>query len=217
MEVESAMSEETLFIPAPGFELEAAIEVPQSGGPHCGVVICHPHPQYGGDMHNNVVMCVRKALANAGMATLRFNFRGVGRSGGGLAGPDGDPEDVAVAVDYLRGLTEVAADKVAVVGYSYGAMVGLAAGMIDPRIPAMVGISPPVAGFRLDFISRIDHPLLVISGDKDMFCPLDMIRELLHGEAVLEVVDGADHLYRGYENEVGRLTTAFLLEKIGRP
>ena len=216
MEVESAMPENTLFIPASGFQLEAAVYVPEAPRKlHAGAVICHPHPQYGGDMHNNVVMGVQEALSDAGFATLRFNFRGVGRSGGGLVGPDGDPEDVTRAVDYLRNLPEMDKNRMAIVGYSYGAMVGLAAGMLTPGIAALVGISPPVAAFRMEFISRIDLPLLVITGDEDAFCPLNKLRPLLPAGAKLNLVKGADHLYRGYESEAGRLVTSFLMEKIG--
>jgi len=203
------MAEETLFIPVSGFELEAAIYTPE-GESNPGVVICHPHPQYGGDMNNNVVTGVRDELAARGVSTLRFNFRGVGASGGKLAGADGDPEDVGQVVEFYRNRPGIDPDKVALVGYSYGAMVGLASAMLDPRIPALVGISPPVAAFRMDFLSRIDHPLLVISGDRDMFCPLDQIRSTLPENAVLEVVGGADHLYLGYETRAGELAAAFI-------
>jgi len=210
------MSEKILFIPASGFQLEAAVYVPEP--PHGfsgGAIICHPHPQYGGDMRNNVVMGVQEALAKAGLATLRFNFRGVGRSGGGLAGPDGDPEDVSRVVEYFRDLPGVDRRRMAVVGYSYGAMVGFAAGMLDPGIAVLVGISPPVAAFRMEFMARITHPLLVVTGDKDMFCPLDKLRSLLPAGAKLDLVKGADHLYRGYESEAGKLVVTFLMEKIG--
>jgi len=216
MEVVSAMPEKTLFIPAEGFQIEAAVYVPEAPPMlHPGAVICHPHPQYGGDMHNNVVMGVQEALADAGFATLRFNFRGVGRSGGGLAGPDGDPEDVTRVAEYLRSTPGVDKKRMAIVGYSYGAMVGLAAGMLTPGIAALVGISPPVAAFRMEFISRIDIPLLVITGDEDVFCPLNKLRPMLPSGAKLDLVKGADHLYRGYESEAGRLVISFLMGKIG--
>ncbi len=207
------MAEETLFIPASGFELEAAVYTPE-GESNPGVVICHPHPQYGGDMHNNVVMGVHEELSARGFSTLRFNFRGVGASGGGLAGADGDPEDVEQVMEFYRSRPGINPDKVVIVGYSYGAMVGLSAAMLDPRIPALVGISPPVAAFRMDFLSRIEHPLLVISGDRDMFCPLDQLRPTLPEGAALEVVGGADHLYRGYEAQVGKLTAAFIETRV---
>jgi len=209
------MTEENLFIPADGFDLEAAVFVPSDSS--SGAVICHPHPQYGGTMHNNVVMGIQEALSEIKIATLRFNFRGVGRSGGGLAGPDGDPEDVGHVVDYFRGLSGIDPDRVAIVGYSYGAMVGLAAGMMDSRMPALVAISPPVAAFRMEFISRVDHPLLAISGDRDTFCPIEKLESLLPEGAILEVISEADHLYRGFESEVGQLTAAFLKSKIDNP
>jgi len=207
------MAEETLFIPASGFELEAAIQIPP-GGPHGGAVICHPHPQYGGDMHNNVVEAVQECLEEIGLGTLRFNFRGVGRSGGGLVGPDGDPEDVALVVDFFRNKKNIDSSKVAVVGYSYGAMVALAAGMIDPVMPALVAISPPVAAFRMDFISRIDHPLLAVCGDQDSFCPSDQLREMLPEGAAFDIISNADHLYRGFEGEVKRIVAAYLKPKL---
>ena len=118
-------------------------------------------------------------------------------------------------VEYFRNQPGIDKTRMAVVGYSYGAMVGFAAGMLDPGIKVLVGISPPIGAFRMEFMSRIIHPLLVITGDKDMFCPLDKLRPLLPAGAKLELVKGADHLYRGHEIEAGKLVAAFLMEKIG--
>lgn len=207
------MTENSLFIPASGFNLEANVFVP-AGGPHGGAVICHPHPMYGGDMENNVVVGVQQALAGAGIATLRFNLRGVGKSGGGIAGPDGDPEDVALVVEYFRKYKGIDPDKVAVVGYSYGAMVGLAVSMLDMKIPALAAISPPIAAFQMQYMSRIDKPLLAISGDHDAFCPLEKLKGMLPAGASLNIVKGADHLYRGFESEVGRSVSMYLKSKL---
>jgi len=122
--------EEHVTFPVGDITLEGLLWAPPQA-PSVGAVLCHPHPLYGGEMRNNVVSALAEALQRAGVATLRFNFRGVGQSGGEHGGGEAEIEDVKAAVTYL--LSRQAVKTVAVAGYSFGAIVGLRAGVADPR------------------------------------------------------------------------------------
>lgn len=165
--------------------------------PRGGVVVCHPHPLYGGSMDNNVVYAVVEALNAADIAALRFNFRGVGRSGGQHGGGTAEREDVAAA---LAALAEQlpAGSPLGVAGYSFGAAVGLAAGSQAPHVAALAGISPPlVAGFGYDFLSAFAHPILLIAGDRDDFVPPDRLEALGQSlpNTTARVIPGVDHFW----------------------
>ncbi len=115
--------------------------------PSPGVLICHPHPLYGGNMHNNVVTAISGALVEKGLAALRFNFRGVGGSEGSYANGVGEQQDVAAGIAYLRQLPEIDPSSVGVAGYSFGAIQALYAGAEAPR--AIAAISTPTSGLDL--------------------------------------------------------------------
>ncbi|HWP99559.1 MAG TPA: CocE/NonD family hydrolase [Vicinamibacterales bacterium] len=135
------MSERPERIPSADLELEGRLHLPDGAGPFAGVVVCHPHPQYGGDMRNNVVMTVCAALTAGGFAALRFNFRGVGRSGGAFDGGRGEGLDAAAAVSHLAALPTIDATRMGLAGYSFGALAALAAA--DARLRALALIAPP--------------------------------------------------------------------------
>jgi len=206
------MDEKRILMEVRGFNLEAGISIP-SGGPSGGAIICHPHPQYGGDMYNNVVFGVKAAFDAAGFATLRFNFRGVGQSAGRLAGPEGDTEDLVSIIENFRKMKGIDPDKSGLAGYSYGAMIALGACGEAAGVASVIALSPPVGIFPMEFMSQVNCPLLVITGDRDAFCPLDKIRKMIPPRASLDVIKGADHFYFGHEEEAGRLAASFLKER----
>lgn len=105
---------------AGGLLLEGCLELPQGTGPVPGVVLCHPHPLYGGDMENNVIVAVGRALVRSGLAALRFNFRGVGRSQGEFAGGVGEQEDARAALSFLATRPEIDPARLGIAGYSFG-------------------------------------------------------------------------------------------------
>jgi len=167
-----------------------------------GVVITHPHPLYGGNMHNNVVMAIAQAYQKLGYTTLRFNFRGVGGSRGSYSDGVGEQEDVAAALAYLA---DLGINRVDLAGYSFGAWVNghlkcSAAGIAD-----MAMISPPVAFIDFDSVAAIDCLSLIITGSRDEIAPVEMIRQSYqewNAAAHFEVIEGADHFYGGYENRL---------------
>jgi alpha/beta superfamily hydrolase len=174
-----------------------------------GVVITHPHPLYGGNMHNNVVMAITRAYQELGYTTLRFNFRGTGTSQGSYADGIGEQEDVKAAIAYLADLV---IDRVDLAGYSFGAWVNGHLNCAKNGIANMVMISPPVAFIEFDSVSSIDCLNLIVTGSRDDIAPAEMISQTYHqwnAAAHFEVIDGADHLYGGYEKKLEEVLLSY--------
>jgi alpha/beta superfamily hydrolase len=170
-----------------------------------GVVITHPHPLYGGDMHNIVVETIARAFQGKGNATLRFNFRGVGRSTGAYDDGNGEQEDVLAAVDFL---SEMGIQKIDLAGYSFGTWV--IARMIrrlapDVPVDSVIMVSPPAAMMPFDDDISIPQLTLAVTGSADEFAPPGLIEDLVrkwHPAAGFEVIDGADHFFFGYTDKL---------------
>jgi uncharacterized protein len=201
--------EETVRFTADGLRLEGEIAVPS--GARYGAVICHPHPQYGGTMDNNVVLAAAEALQAANVATLRFNFRGAGGSEGEYASGEGEARDARAAVDFLQeqsGITDLT-----LAGYSFGAIVALFAGREADKASRIVGVAAPVSMFDMSFLNGCRKPKLFIVGDRDQFCPrnaLERYIERLCEPKDLVCLRGADHFFSGREAEVADAVVAFV-------
>lgn len=165
-----------LFIPASHGQLEAILKEPR--GDRRGVaLVCHPHPLGGGTMHNKVVFRAAAGLLDAGLATLRFNFRGVGASTGEHREIEGGVEDVRDALDFLAG--EYPDEEITLAGFSFGSRTGMDVGMIDDRVVRLISIGTPVEKYRdYGFLASVDKPILFVHGDKDEFCSVESLREL---------------------------------------
>jgi alpha/beta superfamily hydrolase len=174
--------------------LEAVLALPQAA-PVGAAVVCHPHPQYGGDMQSGVVIAVARALVAAGHAALRFNFGGVGRSGGGYTGGPGEMADAGVALEAMRARVP-GGTPVALVGYSFGAWIALrVAAEVAPV--DVVAVAPPLNLLDCTFpADRVD----VVVGEFDQYCSLEGVRK--RSGAGLAVIAGADHFFAGREHEV---------------
>ncbi len=200
------------FPTAGGFRLEGALHLPDST-PAPGIVVCHPHPLYGGDMNNNVVGLLCRVAVEGGVAALRFNFRGTGRSEGRHEGGQGERLDVAMAAEYLRGLPGVDGERLAVAGYSFGAGVALAARVEGLR--AMVLVSPPTMMLPAQ-PPALPYPLLLIAGDEDEYVDQDDLSELAQAlGADLVFVSGADHFWWGHEEPLAQAVGDFLRKHLG--
>lgn len=199
------MPQQPLTITSGDITLEGALHLPEGAGPFPTVVVCHPHPQYGGDMHNNVVLAVVRGLGERGIAAVRFNFRGVGRSGGAHDGGKGERDDARAALVHTRTLAEIDSARVGLAGYSFGAM--MAAAVAEPDIPALALIALPAqaaAGVR-GTLAAYPNPLLLTAGDNDHVCPADALREFaasLPGPVETHITAGTDHFWAGYEGEL---------------
>lgn len=199
------MPPRAIVIPNGDITLEGSLHLPEGGGPFAAVVVCHPHPRYGGDMHSNVVMAAVRGLNDRGIAALRFNFRGAGRSGGSHDDGKGGQDDVRAALSYAASLPETDASRVGLAGYSFGAM--MAAAVAGPEIPALALIALPLrAGVETHArLAAYGNPLLLLAGDHDGVCPAAALRDLavsLPGPVETRIVTGADHFWAGYEGEI---------------
>jgi alpha/beta superfamily hydrolase len=164
-------------------------------------------------MDNNVVHGLVNALAAEGVVVLRFNFRGVGGSGGTHGGGDPEQEDVKAALDALAKEDGVDPNRLAACGYSFGAWVGLRAAYTDARVRALAAVAPPLAAYSLDFLAGCQTPKLAVAGGEDSFCPPGAFEswfESLPEPKRRVVLEGADHFFWGREREVGRIVAEFV-------
>src|ERR1700694_1327570 len=165
-----------LFIPSSHGQLEAILKSPR--GPIRGVaLVLHPHPLFGGTMHNKVVFRAAAALNDAGLVALRLNFRGVGQSTGEHDEGRGERQDVRAGLDYLS--ANYPGEEITLCGFSFGARVGLEAGMSDERVSRLISIGTPVDKYDFSFLERCRKPILFVQGDRDEFGRVEPLRELV--------------------------------------
>ncbi len=190
-----------LTFPCGDLMLEGALHLPSAADtPVPAGVICHPHPQYGGEMENNVVDAACQALVERGYAALRFNFRGVGASDGAFDEGRGEHEDARAALRCLAARPEVDERRIGLIGYSFGAMV--AAEVASGGLRALALISPLV-GFA-DLRVAWGCPAFLVAGDQDSMAPADRLRVVAEGPGVeIHIVSDADHSWVGYEGQLG--------------
>jgi hypothetical protein len=205
------LSTRSLTFPCGDLTLEGALHLPASS-PAPGVVVCHPHPQYGGDMENNVVMAACNALVDRGFAALRFNFRGVGASDGAFDQGNGERDDARAALKQLLSLPEVDEKRSGLIGYSFGAMV--AAEVASGALRALALVSPPITSS--DLRVAWGCPALVLGGDQDPIAPIDRLEVLTEPAGVeLHITSGADHSWLGFEDELGGALAEFFSRHFG--
>ncbi len=193
--------------PSGPLTLEGVLHLP-GVVPAPAAAVCHPHPAYGGDMHSYVVTTICEALSSAGIVSLRFNFRGVGRSEGQHEGGQGEGEDVRAALEWLRSLPEVERNRLALAGYSFGALVAAAGGGF---IRALALVSPPAADLSLDAVAS-HTPVLVVTGEDDFVAPPPLLREAIgvRPGVELRVLQGEDHFWSRRLDEMASLVAEFV-------
>jgi uncharacterized protein len=192
----------SFFIPAESVRLEALLRKPKDA-PRGAVVVCHPHPVYGGTMDNRIVFRAAKAAAEAGFAALRFNFRGVGQSTGHFDQGIGEKEDVTIAISWLE--NKYPALPLALIGYSFGAWVGLQVGCQMPGVKALVGLALPLDLYNFEFLSGNPKPSLYIIGTRDEFCSQENMNRLeprLPAASTLRRIENADHFFADHVERV---------------
>ena len=168
-------------------------------------MITHPHPLYGGDMHNPVVTAMMQVYQTHDYTTLRFNFRGTGNSQGTYADGLGEQEDVRAALAHLANF---GIRHLTLAGYSFGARVNAHLTCQDDGVEAMVMVSPPVAFMDFGYIASLDCLNLIITGSRDEIAPSGLINQLIpkwNPEVRFEIIEGADHFYGGYLERLKRI------------
>ena len=193
--------------------IEAALHLPPNATDKVpGVVLCHPHPRYGGDMNNNVVLGLTNRLTKDGFAILRFNFRGVGNSEGAFDYGGGETDDADAALETLSLRDEVDGSRLGIAGYSFGAAVAMQSAADSTLAQAVAAIACPAPQFRAFSGMEILQPKLFILGDHDHNFPADQFRFLCRRFAdprQSEVISGADHFFRGSEPLLSEITSEF--------
>jgi alpha/beta superfamily hydrolase len=195
-----------LFIPVAHGRLEAILKEPRDGPTRGVALVLHPHPLGGGTMHNKVVFRAASALGDAGLITLRINFRGVGQSSGKHDDGRGEQDDVRASLTYLA--EKYPQQPITLAGFSFGARVGLEVGMADDRVRQMISIGTPVDKYDFDFLKSCRKPLLFVHGDRDEFGSLPRLQELLdqikeHNASVeLKVIKDSGHFFEDHLDEL---------------
>ena len=192
-------------------QLEALLWTSSLDDPPLVALVCHPHPLFGGTMHNKVVYQTAKILHRHGMAVLRFNFREVGLSEGTHDKGRGEADDVRTAVDYLA--AEFPSRPILLAGFSFGAWVGLRVGCEDSRVSDLVGLGIPVNDSDFSYLADCAKPKLFLLGGRDQFASRERVEKLflqLPEPKELYFVRDADHFFKDHLPEMAGALDAWL-------
>jgi alpha/beta superfamily hydrolase len=193
---------ESLFLAGPAGRLEALLEEPEAGPPREAALVCHPHPQHGGTMHNKVVYRIARGLRSAGAAVLRFNYRGVNLSEGRFAQGEGELEDARAALAYLRGRYPELPFTLA--GFSFGARIVLRLGCGGPSVNdaarRIIAVGFPTVYQDRAYLERCTVPRVFVQSTNDQFGPLAELEPLVESlpePKRLVTVEAGDHFFAG--------------------
>lgn len=207
-----------LFIPVAHGRLEAILKEPR--GATMGVaLVLHPHPLGGGTMHNKVVFRAASALNEAGLITLRINFRGVGQSTGEHDEGRGELEDVRAGLSYLA--ETFPEQPVTLCGFSFGARVGLEVGIADDGVRELISIGTPVDKYDFSFLEACSKPILFVHGDRDEFGSVTKLQELVdtiqqrNASVELRVIKNSGHFFEDHLDELKQAITDWTKRQLG--
>jgi alpha/beta superfamily hydrolase len=213
----------SLFLDGPAGRLEALLNAGAENATHAAVV-CHPHPLFGGTLHNKVAFHTMKALNGFGFPVLRFNFRGAGLSQGEHDRGEGEVDDVRAALNWLDAEYHL---PLLLAGFSFGSAVGLRAACPDPRVRAVIGLGTPVVPvaeateeprvYTLDFLRACTKPKLFISGARDKFSPREKLEKLVESvpdPKKLVMIEAADHFFEGRLRELREAIELWIREAV---
>ena len=202
-----------LFIPGPVGNLEAILETPAESAPNGAVVVCHPHPQHGGTMHNKVAHTLARAFVRVGFAALRFNFRGTEGSEGEYDSGIGELDDALAALHWLR--AEVDQGPLWLAGFSFGAAIAVRAAVAVP-IDGLVTVAPAVSRFANGLEGQPGCPWLIVQGDEDELVDVEEMIEWVNGllpGPELAILEGAEHFFHGRLLDLRETVTDFVQKK----
>jgi alpha/beta superfamily hydrolase len=220
--VETMLSEtasiRSLTIDGPVGKLEALLNAGSADATHAAIV-CHPHPLYGGTLHNKVVFHTMKALNSFGFPVLRFNFRGTGLSEGEHAHGVGEVDDARAALDWLEREYTL---PIIFAGFSFGAAVGLRTAYDDPRVVAMIALGLPVAAiedrsYDYEFLRTSTKPKLFVSGSRDQFGPAGTVEAMVEAFSEpkkLVRIEAGDHFFEGRLKEMRAVIENWVAETV---
>jgi len=205
-----------LLIPVNHGQLEAILKEPRASPADGVALVLHPHPLGGGTMHNKVVFRAAAALNDAGLATLRINFRGVGQSTGTHDFGKGELDDARAGLDYLT--EHYPNQPITVCGFSFGALVGLGVGCEDQRVKQLISIGTPLSKYSFGFLTHCSKPMLFVHGEIDEFGGVDALRKLVdqlkqHAPVELVVVPGAGHFFEKSLDQLKNVITEWVTSR----
>jgi alpha/beta superfamily hydrolase len=206
---------QNFFLSGPVGRLEGILWTPRNSAPPLAALVCHPHPLFGGTMHNKVVFQAAKSIDALGIPVLRFNFRGAGRSVGVHNRGIGERDDVRTALQFL--IAEFPGVPLLLAGFSFGAAVGLRVGCATPEVSNLIALGLPVNNTDVSFLFECSKPKLFVHGSDDEHGAVRKVEELvpaLPGENRLVVVDGVDHFFTGKLHELDDAITTWLSGQI---
>jgi uncharacterized protein len=222
--IEQSTTIKSLFLEGRAGRLEALLNAGAESATHAAVV-CHPHPLFGGTLHNKVVFHTMKALNGFGFPVLRFNFRGAGLSHGEHDKGNGEVEDVRTALNWLDAESHL---PLIFAGFSFGAAVGLRAACPDARVKALIGVGTPAIPvtaaaeeprvYTFDFLRGCTKPKLFVSGARDSFGPRAQLEALVASASEpkkLVFIEGADHFFEGRLHELRQAIESWVKETLG--
>jgi uncharacterized protein len=204
-----------ITFPCEDFFLEGVLSVPEGKGPFGLVIVCHPHPLYGGSMHSKVVYAVCNKIGEKGLAWLKFNFRGVENSGGRFSQGEGEKEDLRAAISFGAGHERIDPANIGLCGYSFGSMIALAVAAQDPRGKAVAAISPLLEA--PDLLERPTIPRLFVAGTVDEFVDskeLELRVLKLPEPKELVIYSGEDHFWNRYEEPMSERVADFFVHEL---
>ena len=213
--VTMAHESQNLFLEGPAGRLEAIFWKPQGAPPPMAAVVCHPHPLFGGTMHNKVIYQTAKTLDALGLPVLRFNFRGAGMSEGAHDRGLGEQGDVRAALDFLA--AEFPGVPLLAAGFSFGCWVGLRVGCEDERVTELMGLGTPVNNTDFSFLESCTKPKLFVHGSNDEHGDAKKVQTLvagLPGENRFVIVPAADHFFAGKLDQLDSAITAWLADRV---
>jgi alpha/beta superfamily hydrolase len=207
---------QSFFLDGPAGRLEALLNRGAENATHAALV-CHPHPLFGGTLHNKVVFHTMKALNSFGFPVLRFNFRGAGLSQGEHDSGQGELDDVRAALDWLGRKFHL---PLIFAGFSFGAAVGLRAACPDSRVKAVIGVGTPILPvenrvYDLDFVQSCAKPKLFVSGGNDKYGPRERLEPFVDSvpePKKLVIIESADHFFEGRLSELRDVIEAWIKE-----
>lgn len=211
------MKEVRVTFPSGELLLEGVMGLPEGSGPFPGVVVCHPHPLYGGSMDNNVVDSLCQALVQASLVAFKFNFRGVGASQGTYREGVGEEEDVASSISLICSRAEVDAGSIGLAGYSAGAGFACPVGVRDGRVKSLALVSSPLAMFDFEELKACLKPKLLVCAGRDNFSSLSRSLDFFRGLPEPKEWHGvaeADHFWWGQEESMAEKVTAFFIRTL---
>ncbi|HTZ49890.1 MAG TPA: alpha/beta family hydrolase [Verrucomicrobiae bacterium] len=206
---------QTFFLQGPVGRLEAILWTPtRAAAPPMAAVFCHPHPLFGGTLHNKVVYNAAKSLDALGIPVLRFNFRGAGLSEGEHDRGLGERGDVQAAIDYLA--QQFPGLPLLVGGFSFGSWVGLQVGCADTRVRELIGVGIPVNSSDFSYLANCAKPKLIVQGTSDQYGSWEKVEPvvaLAAGETRVSFVQGAEHFFAGHLDHLDQAITSWLIER----